>query len=200
MSKGQQTREAILTHAHVLASGVGLQGLSIGRLAGDLGLSKSGLFAHFGSMEALQLAVLEAAAARFVDQVLRPALDRPTGIERLETVFNNWLAWAAASTSKRHGCLLVAAAAELDDQDGAARDYLVAMQRDWLGSLARIADKAVREGTLDAALDRAQFAHELQSILLGYHFAKRLFRDEQAEQRARTAFARLLASAAPRAS
>jgi len=195
MSKGEHTRDAILVRAQFVASGAGLQGLSIGRLAADLGLSKSGLFAHFGSKEALQLAVLEAAAARFVAQVLSPALKRPSGVSRLKAVFENWLAWAA--NSERQGCLLVAATAELDDQDGPARDFLVAMQRDWLASLARIADKAARAGELDGALDREQFAYELQSILLGYHYAKRLFRDDKADTRARTAFARLLASASP---
>src|SRR3954470_4749744 len=121
MRKGEATRQAILDHAAAQASRIGLRGLSIGQLAEELALSKSGLFAHFQSKEALQVQVLEHAAANFVDRVVRPALAAPRGIPRLRALFEGWLAWGDSQAS---GCIFVAAAAELDDQPGPARDRL----------------------------------------------------------------------------
>jgi AcrR family transcriptional regulator len=189
MSKGERTREAILGHALDLASVVGLEGLSIGALASHSGLSKSGLFAHFGSKEALQLATLKAASNTFVAEVMAPARAKPQGVERLRAIFENWLAW-----TERHdgGCLFVTAAVELDDRSGPARDYLVGMQRSWLSALARQATHAARQGELRADLDGEQFAFEMYGIYLGYHNARRLQRDPDAQRRARIAFDALL--------
>ncbi len=193
MQKGERTRETILARAHTLASISGLDGLTIGALAADTGLSKSGLFAHFGSKEALQTAVLRAAGERVSTCVLAPALRHPTGIARLRALFANWLEWDGHGSAG--GCLLVAAAVELDDRDGSVRETLVALQRDWLASLTRIAARAQRDGDFRADLDREQFAHDLQSVMLGYHFAKRLMRDPEAERRAHTALERLITDA-----
>jgi AcrR family transcriptional regulator len=192
MSKGERTREAILDHALDLASVVGLEGLSIGALASHSGLSKSGLFAHFGSKEALQLATLKAASAAFVGAVMGPARAWPQGVERLRAIFENWLAWTERNQG---GCLFVTAAVELDDREGAAREFLVAQQRSWLDALARQATYAARTGELRADLDGEQFAFEMYGLYLGYHNARRLQRDPDAARRARAAFETLVANA-----
>jgi AcrR family transcriptional regulator len=194
MGKGEQTREAILLHALGLATKVGFEGLTIGRLADDLKLSKSGLFAHFGSKENLQVQILELASRRFVDEVVRPALTAPRGVRRVRALFERWLAWET-SPNLPGGCPFTAAATELDDRPGPARDYVVRSQRDWLETLANTARTAVQEGELDADLDCEQFAHELQSIMLGYAHASRLMKDPKARERTARAFEAVLQSA-----
>src|SRR5215470_15929106 len=144
-SKGEATRAAILDHAVQLASRVGLSGLSIGRLAKDLRLSKSGLFAHFQSKEALQVQVLETAAAQFIDAVLRPALAAPRGEPRLRALFTRWLEWSR-SQRMPGGCLFVAAAVEFDDRPGAVREKLVSLQKDFLELMANVVRAGVAEG------------------------------------------------------
>lgn len=198
MGKGEQTREAILLHALRLATKVGFEGLTIGRLADDLRLSKSGLFAHFGSKESLQVKVLELASRRFVDEVVRPALAAPRGVRRVRALFERWLAWET-SPSLPGGCPFNAAATELDDRPGPARDFVVRSQRDWLETVATTARTAVQEGDFDAELDCEQFAHDLQSIMLGYAHASRLMKDPKARGRTERAFEALLSSAAPAA-
>jgi AcrR family transcriptional regulator len=195
MGKGEQTREAILLHALKLATRVGFEGLTIGRLADDLELSKSGLFAHFGSKENLQVKVLELASRRFVDEVIRPALAAPRGVRRVRALFERWLAWEA-SPSLPGGCPFNAAATELDDRPGPARDYVVRAQKDWLETIANTARTAIHEGDFAAELDCEQFAHELQSIMLGYAHASRLLKDPTARARTERAFDALLRRAA----
>ena len=195
MGKGEQTRETILLHALGLATQVGFEGLTIGRLADDLKLSKSGLFAHFGSKENLQVKVLEVASRRFVDEVVRPALAAPRGVRRVRALFERWLAWET-SPSLPGGCPFNAAATELDDRPGPARDYVVKSQRDWLETLANTARTAVQEGDFARELDCEQLAYELQSIMLGYSHAARLMKDPKARTRTERAFEALLARAA----
>jgi AcrR family transcriptional regulator len=194
MSRGEQTHERIVEHACRLASRNGLDGLSIGSLAGELGLSKSGLFAHFGSKEQLQLQVLQSAVARFTDMVVRPALQAPRGEPRLRALFEGWMVWDA-DPELPGGCLLVAAAIELDDRPGPLRDYLVGAQRAWFATLAKAARLAAEAGHLRPDPAPEQLAFELYSVMLGFHHAKRLLRDPEASPRARAAFERLLASA-----
>jgi AcrR family transcriptional regulator len=194
VGKGIQTREQIVGTALKVATLYGLDGLSIGGLASEIGLSKSGLFAHFGSKEELQVQVLKEAAARFAEYVVFPALARPRGEPRVQGLFENWLAWSNDS-SLPGGCLFVAAAAELDDQPGPPRDYLVEAQRQWLGTLARAAQLAVEEGHFRRDLDPDQFAFEFNALFYGYNFAKRLLQDPDADSRVRTGFERLLAAA-----
>lgn len=196
MGKGDQTREAILERAIRLASEVGLEGLTIGRLAGALDLSKSGLFAHFASKEALQVQTLERAAERFVDVVVRPALAEPRGEPRLRALFERWLRWPD-EVPQPGGCIFVQAAVELDDRPGPARDRLVALQRAWLASIASAVKGARAEGHLRRDVDPEQFAFELYGIMLSTHHATRLLRDPRAAARARRAFERLLAAARP---
>jgi AcrR family transcriptional regulator len=194
MRKGEATRERILESALELASTEGLTGLSIGRLADRNRMSKSGLFAHFRSKEGLQLDVLELAVARFRESVFTPALRADRGEPRLRALFMHWLEWVDQQTLPG-GCLLTAAAVELDDQPGAARDTLVDAQRQWAETLARAVRIAIEERHFRADVDPPLFAFQLHSIVLGYHHARRLVRDPHAGRRAREAFEALAASA-----
>ena len=194
MAKGDNTRTAILDRGVRLATQVGLEGLTIGRLATELHLSKSGLFAHFRSKEALQIQVLDAAAERFVDEVVKPAVREPRGEPRVRALFDRWLGWAR-SNSGPGGCLFVAAAAELDDRPGPVRDRLVALQKGWLEMIAIVFRTGVTEGVFRTDLDPEEFAHDLYAVMLGFHHAKRLLKDPRAEARAQAAFGRLLAVA-----
>jgi AcrR family transcriptional regulator len=185
--KGDLTRQSILEHAAGLASRVGLEGLTIGRLADDLDLSKSGLFAHFHSKEALQVQVLEHAAARFTEVVIRPALSAARGEPRLRALFERWRRWPKES-GMPGGCFFVQAAVELDDQPGPARELLVRQQKDWLDVIATVIRTAVAEGHFRKDVDAEQLAFELYGVMLAWHHAARLLRDARAEGRARAAF------------
>jgi len=193
MGKGELTRHAILERATALASRVGLEGLTIGRLSEELGLSKSGLFAHFGAKQALEVEVLRFAADRFVDGVVRPALAAPRGEARVRAIFERWIAWDQSRVVPG-GCLFVAAASELDDRPGPARDQLVRLQRDWLETIATCFRTGITEGHFRREADPEQFAHDLYGVMLGYHHARRLMGDPAAESRARAAFHALLAA------
>jgi AcrR family transcriptional regulator len=195
MRKGDTTHQTILDRATELASQVGLTGLTIGHLADQLDLSKSGLFAHFQSKEALQIQVLEHGAASFVDRVVRPALAQPRGVPRLRALFEEWLAWDSALPG---GCVFVAAASELDDRPGPVRDRLVELQRQWVDVVTTSFRKAVDEGHLAADADPAQCAQDLYGIMLVWHHHTRLLGDAAAERRARRAFEALLAATRPR--
>lgn len=194
MPRGNSTRASIVDHSLALASEVGLGGLSIGDLAARTGMSKSGLFAHFGSKESLQLEILDEAKRRFVDMVAAPAFREPRGLRRLQALFDNWLAWSRAEFAPG-GCIFIATASELDDRPGPLRDALVAMQREWLDAIATAARQAVEIGELAPATDPEQFAYSFYSIALAHHHFSRLLRDAGAETRARRAWADLLAQA-----
>lgn len=194
MDKGDRTRAAVLEQAANLASLVGLNGLSIGTLATHAGMSKSGLFSHFGSKEALQVETLKTGVDRFVETAVRSALKVSRGEQRVRALFENWLDWATTK-GLPGGCLFVAASIELDDQPGPARDYLVTTQRQWLDVIATTARFAVEVGDFRPDLDCEQFAHEFNSILLGFHQRARLMRDPKAAEGARRHFERLLADA-----
>ena len=195
MRKGEATRHAILDRATSLASEVGLTGLTIGYLADELELSKSGLFAHFQSKEALQIQVLEHAAASFTELVVRPALAQPRGIPRLRALFERWLAWSAELPG---GCVFVGATSELDDRPGSVRDRLVELQRQWIDVIATSVRKAVEEGHVASDADPAQFAQDLYGIMLAWHHHSRLLNDRAAKGRAYHAFDALLAAVRPR--
>lgn len=194
MRKGEATRQEILEHAVGLASRVGLTGLTIGGLAEALDLSKSGLFAHFRSKEALQVQVLEHAGARFAEVVLRPALAAPRGEPRLRALFERWRGWPRES-GLPGGCFFVQAAVELDDRPGKARDVLVRQQKDFLDAIATVVRTGVDEGHFRRDVDPAQVAHELYGLMLGWHHAARLLGDERSDERARIAFEALVARA-----
>jgi AcrR family transcriptional regulator len=197
MRKGERTRGAILDGAWKLATELGLEGLTLGRLADELDLSKSGLFAHFASKENLQVQTLERAAQRFTEIVVRPALEVQGGERRLRALVDRWLDWPKR-VRQPGGCIFVAAAAELDDRPGPARDRLVALQRDWRATLARVVKRAQDMGELRRDLDPEQVAFEIQGIFLACHESTRLLRDAHAVERARAAFERLVADARAR--
>lgn len=195
MNKGERTRSTILDHATGLASQVGLTGLTIGALADDLKLSKSGLFAHFRSKEALQIDVLDHAARRFIAIVVGPALQEPRGAPRMRALFERWIKWEQ-DIALPGGCIFVAATAELDDRPGPVRDRLVELQRDWIQVLATSVRKGIEAGAFRADTDPQQFAQDMYGVMLALHFHRRLMRDASAEGRARRAFAGLLERAA----
>lgn len=183
MRKGEATRATILDHATALARSVGVEGLTIGRLADALSLSKSGLFAHFGSKEALQVAVIEHARALFVARVVAPALKVERGEPRLRALVERWLAWG----SDDGGCIFMALSAELDDRPGPARDTIAAALRDWLDHLGTAARIAVDEGHFRKDVDPAQVAFELYGIMAATHAALRLVGDPKVGTRTRRA-------------
>lgn len=194
MSKGQQTKTAILDEAVGIASQVGFNALTIGQLADQTGMSKSGLFAHFKSKEALQVAILEEAASRFVAGVVSPALRKPRGEPRVRALYENWLQWIR-SDFLPGGCIFIQAMVELDDRPGAARDRLVSTQRDWIDTLATAARIAREEGHFRADLDPEQLAQELVQLADGYHLLARTLRDPAIDARMMRAYERLLRDA-----
>jgi len=199
LSKGEQTRATILDAAVKLASRDGLDSLTIGTLADTTGLSKSGLFAHFGSREELQLAVLAHGEALFGSRVLQPALAQPRGVARLRALFANWLDWTGSS--ERGGCVMLGAAAEFDDRPGPVRDALVRGQRAWSTVLQKAVRIAVEEGQLRPDIDVEQFVFECFGIALSFHHHARLLGDARARRKALAAHEELITrhlAAAPR--
>lgn len=197
ISKGEETHARIVERARILASTLGLGGLTIGALATDLGLSKSGLFAHFKSKEKLQLEVLDAAAEHFRVEVFVPALKKPRGVPRMEAIFENWLRWVR-SKDLPGGCIFLAGALEWDDREGPVREKLTLWFQALHLGLARAAEIAVREGHLSPDLDVSQLASDWHAIVIKYHLDARLLRDKRAVAHARTSFERLLRDARPR--
>lgn len=191
MTRGEDTRQSILDHGLLVAARVGLGGLTIGQLADELKMSKSGLFAHFKSKEALQVQVVEAAASRFVDEVVRPALKAARGEPRVRALFERWLSWA---TERPAGCLFASAAFELDDQPGPARDALVRSQRDWIETLAQAVRIAKTEGHFAARVDPERFAFAEYGIMLCTQPFGRLLGDPRTLELARSAFEDLIIS------
>jgi AcrR family transcriptional regulator len=194
VAKGADTRGAVLGHALALASEVGLEGVTIGTLAERAAMSKSGLFAHFDSKEALQIAVLDEAVGRFVEKVVAPALRKKRGEPRIRALLENWLLWANADFMPG-GCVFVASIADLDDRPGAVRDRLAASQRDWLETLATAIRIAKDEKHFRPNLDEKQLAHDFLALAYGTHLLARLLPDPMTETRLRVAFERLLADA-----
>jgi AcrR family transcriptional regulator len=194
VTKGEDTRSQVLGSALSLATQVGLEGITIGKLAEHVGMSKSGLFAHFSSKENLQIAILDEATERFVALVVAPALKKPRGEPRLRALLDNWVTWSKHPFMPG-GCIFVVAGFELDDRPGPARDRFVASQKDWLATLAQAAKIAIEEKHFRKDLDTEQIAHELYSIAYGYHFLRRIGDPARAERRARAAIDRILADA-----
>lgn len=198
MGKGNETRTAILDAALAQASAGGFESLTIGGLAARTGLSKSGLFAHFGSREELQLAALDLAAERFTETVFAPALKAPRGLPRVRAIFHHWLQWTAES-GLAHGCPLHAAAAEFDDRPGPVRDRLVAHFERLRLNVERALALAADAGELRRDADVAQLAFEALGIVFAYYHDARLLRRPDAARRAETAIERLLAAVTPAA-
>ncbi len=194
MGKGERTRAAVVDRALSLSSQLGLDALTIGGLAREVGLSKSGLFAHFDSKEDLQLQVLEEAVDRFIRLVVRPAFAEPRGEPRIRALFDRWMEWATADFLPG-GCPFVSLANELDDRPGTLRDFLVAAQAEWLETLAKAARLAAETGHFRPDLDDEQFSYDFYAIMLAFNHFRQLLRDPRAEARARVSFDRLIANA-----
>jgi AcrR family transcriptional regulator len=191
LSKGEQTRTAILDEALKISSKLGLEGLTIGSLADATGMSKSGLFAHFGSREDLQLAVLEHAAQRYGEMVFVPVLKIERGLPRLRALFERWLDWALES-GLPGGCIMISAAAEYDDRPGPIRDAVIANQHRGNAITQKAVRLAIEEGHLAPGTDPEQISFEMLGIVLASHNHRRLLGDKEARKRALTAFDQLI--------
>jgi AcrR family transcriptional regulator len=183
-SKGIRTRESILRVAVDLASVEGLEGLTIGRLADELKMSKSGLFAHFGSKEELQLATVAMARQIFVEHIVRPALAEPEGIQRLLRLCQGWLGHVEGRVFKG-GCFFTAASFEFDSRSGPVRDAIADAMKSWLATLGRAVESAKKARHLKASVDAEQFAFEIYSLAMGANWALQLLDDKTAMKKAR---------------
>ncbi len=189
--KGQQTRAAILDAALSLASQMGLEGLSIGALAEVMQMSKSGVFAHFGSREELQISVIREYHARFEEEVFFPAISEPRGLPRLTALFERWV--HRVSVELDSGCIYISGAVEFDDRPGPVRDALAAMVRAWHAALERAIRGAVEAGHLRPDADAAQMLFEIHGLILALHHDWRFLRNAGVLDRARAGFAKVLA-------
>lgn len=194
MSKANATKSRIVETALRAASVGGLEGITLGKVAADVGMSKSGLFAHFDSKETLQIDVLAAAAEKFAEVVVAPAFTAPRGEPRLRALFDHWMEWEQ-NESLPGGCVFMHASAELDDRPGPARDALVDHQRRWMDTLAKAVRLTIEAGHFRADVDPSLFAFQLYGIVLSYYHSARLFRDPDAKSRAIAAFESVVASA-----
>ncbi len=194
-TKGAATRDTIIDRAYSMACSTGLDSLSIGSLALAVGMSKSGVFAHFGSREGLQLAVLESAGLRFGDYVLAPALAVPRGLLRLRAIVERWFDWVRHSSDG--GCLYLAAVSEFDDRPGAIRDSLLQHEASWRNTLARAIQLTIESGELQPGTDAQQLAFEIYGLALVVHHDAGLFGYDAARVRGQRAFERLMRSYSP---
>jgi AcrR family transcriptional regulator len=197
-ARGRRTRSSILQEAVQIASAEGLEGLSMGRLAGALGVSKSGLFAHFGSKTELQVATVRAAREMFMDEVIAAAR-AGGGIDEVLSLTDAWLGYMEREVF-RGGCFFVAAASEFDGRPGPVRDEVTALVSEWLMALEAAIQDAQEAGHLDLALDAQQLAFELHSLGMGANWAFQLYHDKAAFDRARAAIRSRLLAGAPEAS
>lgn len=193
--KGASTRESIIDRAYEMARAAGLEGLSIGTLSQAVGMSKSGVFAHFGSREALQLAVLDSAATRFGESVLIAALSQPRGLPRLRAIMRNWFEWGRHAAG---GCVLVGSVTEYDDRPGVIRDRVLHNEQRWRDALQRAAQLAIDCGHLRDG-DTDQYAFELYAIPLAMLHEGGLFGYERARRHGDAALERWIAAHSPSA-
>ena len=189
--KGQQTKAAIVHAALNLATHIGLEGLSIGALAERMQMSKSGVFAHFGSREELQVSVVREYHARFEEEVFYPAMKADRGLPRLRALFGHWMARTAIEIDQ--GCIYISGAIEFEDRDGPVRDALVTSMTLWLNALKRAVAQAKATGELTPDTDEAQVTFEIHGLILTLHYQARFMRSADALARAQTSFEHILA-------
>ena len=195
LQKGQQTRQAIVDAALGLAAHIGLEGLSIGALAEVMRMSKSGVFAHFGSREELQISVVREYHARFENEVFLPALRQPRGLPRLCAMFQNWM--RRTSVEIDSGCIYISGAVEFDDRPGPVRDALADSVRIWRAAMDRAVVQAKEAGHLRHDADEHQIAFEIHGLILALHYEARFLKTPGSIDRAKTGFAHILARSSP---
>lgn len=196
MGKAAATKATIVARALQRASLVGLNGLTIGELAQELDLSKSGLFAHFGSKEALQQAVLDEASLKLQAETIKPAMAMPPGTGRLRAFFEHWLGWTKAA-GLPGGCPLTAACFELDDQPGSLRDHLAEQQKQFIAMIAGMAAQAVVAGQMRRDTDIEGLAFRIYALGFGHGVAERLLGREQALVQSLRSFDQLIQAQTP---
>ena len=190
MQKGQQTKAAIVDAALGLATQIGLEGLSIGALAEVTQMSKSGVFAHFGSREELQISVIREYHRRFEDEVFYPAMQLSRGLPRLRALFANWM--KRTSVEIDSGCIYISGAVEFDDRPGPVRDALASSVRTWHSAMKRAIESAKAEGHLDDGADEEQMLFEIHGLILALHYEARFLKDQAAYARANRGFENIL--------
>ena len=195
-TKGEETRAQILEAAVVQASTAGFESLTIGTLAEKIGMSKSGLFAHFGSKEELQIAALDEAARRFTEQVFMPALKAPRGLKRVRALFDHWISWPQRA-SLPGGCPVDQATREYQHQPGAMREAALQRQKQLDRELSKAVQMAIDTGELKKGTDPRQFGFDMMGIILVFFRAELLLGSAEASQRARLAFDQLVRNNTP---
>lgn len=195
LQKGQQTKAAIVDAALGLATQIGLEGISIGALAEVMQMSKSGVFAHFGSREELQISVVREYHTRFEEEVFYPAMSMPRGLPRLRAMFDNWM--KRTSVEIDSGCIYISGAVEFEDRPGPVRDALAGSVNTWLAAMRRAIDIAVEEGHLRADTDAAQMGFEIHALILALHYEASFLRGPDSLQRALVAFESIVARFSP---
>lgn len=191
LQKGQQTKQAIIEAALGLATHIGLEGLSIGALADVMGMSKSGVFAHFGSREELQVSVIREYHHCFEQEVFYPAMSEPRGIPRLRALFGNWM--KRTSVEIDSGCIYISGAVEFDERTGPVRDALAQSVLTWLAAMRRAITQAKELGQLQAQVDEDQILFEIHGLILALHYEARFLKSPGSIARAVTGFDNILA-------
>lgn len=190
LHKGQQTKLTIIDAALGLAAQIGLEGLSIGVLAEVTGMSKSGVFAHFGSREELQISVVREYFSRFEQEIFYPALHEARGLPRLKALFYNWM--KRVTVEIQSGCIFISGAVEFDDRPGLVRDALASSVKTWLGAVQRAVVQAKEEGHLLSDADERQICFEIHGLILAVHYEARFLKTPGSIERANKAFEQIL--------
>ena len=192
LQKGQQTRAVLLDAGLSLASQLGLEGISIGALAEMVGMSKSGVFAHFGSREDLQIAIVDEYYRRFEHEVFQPALEVPRGLPRVRAMFENWIR-RVTEEEVQSGCIFISGAVEFDDREGPVHDALQRAINTWLTALQRAVEQAKQEGHLRPDADALQMVFEVHGLILSVHDEARFLQNPAAIDRIHRGFERIVA-------
>lgn len=179
--RGEATKKLILDTAMKIASTLGIQGITIGELAKAIGMSKSGLFAHFENKDNLQLEILKLASDNFVEKVMKPAFKQPRGVARIKALFENWMEFLRDDSSLPGGSIFIAASFELDDRPGLLKDFVQKTQNDLILNIEKTVQIAIDNGDLKPTTNKHEFAWKLYSFVLGFHHFKRMLNHPEAE-------------------
>lgn len=191
LHKGQHTKAVIIDAALGLATHIGLEGLSIGALADVTGMSKSGVFAHFGSREELQISVIREYHARFEQEVFYPAMQAPRGVPRLRALFANWM--KRTSIEIDSGCIYISGAVEFDDRTGPVRDALANSVMTWQVAMKRAIQQCKECGEIRDDVSEDQMLFEIHGLILALHYEARFLHTPGSIDRANTGFDNILA-------